>query len=445
MLAFWSSCQKPEGDVCFEGQEPISQAAMNDGFDRDRPSPRGITRPWWWRCSAGCGGKPVAAPPGGAYHPRPMTGIDRYILRQCLSMMAFVTGALTVAVWLAQSLRLVDLIVNRGLSAEMFLYLAMLILPRFLNIVLPIGVFISVLFVFNRLITESELVVMRSVGMSPLSLTKPVAALAGIACAVLLLLSSYLLPASNREFKDLQFEIRNRFVSSLLQEGAFTTISEKLTIYIGNRNQRGEVIGVLIDDERDPRRPVTLLAERGAFADSGGAPRLIMVNGNRQEFDRNSGRLTVLTFDRYVLDLDMMRDDTGNRFHEAQERFLGELLFPPEDADQLMRDAFLVELNLRLAIPLSAFSFAIIPLACLLPGEFNRRGQLKRVLIAIACALLFQTADLAVKNLAGRYADMILLSYVVDLLPIALGLGFLLHGGIKFTSRRPSLAAATPR
>jgi hypothetical protein len=58
---------------------------------------------------------------------------------------------------------------------------------------------------------------------------------------------------------------------------------------------------------------------------------------------------------------------------------------------------------------------------------------------------LFQTADLAVKNLAGRYPDMILLSYVVDLLPIALGLGFLLHGGIKFTSRRPSLAAATPR
>jgi lipopolysaccharide export system permease protein len=387
----------------------------------------------------------VAAPPAGAYDPRPMTGIDRYILRQCLSMMAFVTGALTVAVWLAQSLRLVDLIVNRGLSAEMFIYLALLIVPRFINIVLPIGAFIAVLFVFNRLIGESELVVMRSVGLSPLSLAKPVAALAGIACGVLLLLSAYLLPASNREFKDLQFEIRNRFVSSLLQEGAFTTISDKLTIYIGSRNPRGEVIGILIDDERDPQRPVTLVAERGAFADTGGAPRLIMIHGNRQEFNRNSGKLTVLTFERYVLDLDMMRDDAGGRFHEAQERFLGELLFPPEDSDPLMRDAFFVELQQRVTIPLSAFSFAIIPLACLLPGEFNRRGQLKRVLIAIGCALLFQTADLAVKNFAGRYADMILLSYVVDLLPVALGLGILLRRGIKFTSWRPSFAAATPR
>ena len=77
---------------------------------------------------------------------------------------SFVTAALSAAVWLAQSLRLVDLIVNRGLSIEVFLYLALLILPRFLDIVLPIGAFIAVLFVFNRLTSESELVVMRGAG-----------------------------------------------------------------------------------------------------------------------------------------------------------------------------------------------------------------------------------------------------------------------------------------
>src|SRR5579885_2571208 len=110
-----------------------------------------------------------------------MLGLNRYILRQCLSVMIFVTGALTAAVWLAQSLKLVDLIVNRGLSAEVFLYLAVLILPRFLDIVLPIGAFIAVLFVFNRLMSESELVVMRAAGLGPLSLAKPVFVLAGIA------------------------------------------------------------------------------------------------------------------------------------------------------------------------------------------------------------------------------------------------------------------------
>src|SRR6266481_8572479 len=210
----------------------------------------------------------MAVPEPPPYDPRPMTSLDRYILRQSLSMMIFITVALSAAVWLAESLRLVDLIVNRGLSAEVFLYLALLILPRFFDIVLPIGAFIAVLFIFNRLISESELVVMRAAGLSPLTLARPVLVLAGIAFLVLLSLSAYFLPASNREFKDLQFEIRNRFVSALLQEGTFTTISDKLTIYIGSRNERGEISGVLINDERDPQQPVTLFAERGAFADA---------------------------------------------------------------------------------------------------------------------------------------------------------------------------------
>jgi lipopolysaccharide export system permease protein len=373
-----------------------------------------------------------------------LSSLNRYILRQCVSVMLFVTAALTATVWLAQSLKLVDLIVNRGLSAEVFLYLAILILPRFLDIVIPIGTFIAVLFVFNRLITESELVVMRSAGLSPFSLAKPVLELAAVGWLILMVLSIWLLPASNREFKDLQFEIRNRFVSSLLQEGSFTTISDKLTIYIGGRNDRGEVIGLMIDDERDPNNPVTLLAERGAFADAGGGARIIMINGDRQQYDRNTGKLSVLTFERYVLDLDMMREAPEARAREAQERYLGELFFPPPDVDLSTRDVYLIEGNERLTVPLTAFSFALIPLACLLPGEFNRRGQLKRVLFAIGCALAFQTIDLAVKNLEGRFTAAIPLSYLVDLLPFAVGLGILLHRGIRFNFRwSPFPAPAT--
>jgi lipopolysaccharide export system permease protein len=384
----------------------------------------------------------MAAPEPAPYDPPAMmTSLDRYMLRQCLSVMIFVTAALSAAVWLAQSLRLVDLIVNRGLSAEVFLYLALLILPRFFDIVLPIGAFIAVLFVFNKLTSESELVVMRAAGLSPLTLARPVLALAGIAFLVLLSLSAYFLPASNREFKDLQFEIRNRFVSSLLQEGTFTNISDKLTIYIGGRDERGEVTGLLINDERDPEQPITIFAERGAFADAAIGSRIIMVNGNRQKYDRASGKLSILTFDRYTLDLDTMRDAPGARFREAQERFLGELFFPPEELDAATYRSFIVEGHQRLTVPLTVFSFVMIPLACLLPGEFNRRGQLQRVLLAVAFALLFQSLDLGVKNLAaGSYAAIPLI-YLIDLLPFGLGFGMLMFGGIRLGFWRPAAVA----
>jgi len=381
----------------------------------------------------------AAAVPGAYYRPA-MNHLDRYILRQCLGVTLFVTGALSAAVWLAQSLRLVDLIVNRGLAAEVFLYLALLILPRFIDIVLPIGAFIAVLFVFNKLTAESELIVMRAAGLSPLALAKPVMILGGIGFVVLMSLSAYFLPASNREFKDLQFEIRNRFVSSLLQEGTFTTVTDKLTIYIGSRNERGEVLGVLINDERDPQQPVTIYAERGAFADTAEGSRIIMVDGNRQRYDRVSGKLSVLTFERYTLDLATLRDAPIVRFREAQERFLDELFFPPAGLDATTYRSLIVEGHQRLAVPLSIFSFVMIPLACLLPGEFNRRGQLRRVLLAVFFALLFQSTDLVIKNLAASHYAAIPLMYFIDLLPLGLGFGMLVFGGIRFGLWRPATA-----
>ncbi len=219
----------------------------------------------------------------------------------------------------------------------------LLILPRFLDIVLPIGVFIAVLFTFNRLTAESELVVMRAAGLSPMALARPVLILAAIAFAILMSLSLYVLPVSSRAFKDLQFEIRNRFVSSLIQEGTFTTVSDKLTFYIRNRDANGDVVGLLINDSRDPQRPVTILAERAAFVDTAAGSRIVMVNGNRQQFDPQTRKLSVLTFQRYTLDLDSLQDAPVVRFRGAQERFLGELLFPPAGLDPLVRQSFIME------------------------------------------------------------------------------------------------------
>ena len=370
-----------------------------------------------------------------------MASLDRYILRQCFGVMIFVTAALSAAIWLAQSLRLIDLIVNRGLSIEVFLYLALLILPRFLDIVLPIGVFIAVLFTFNRLTAESELVVMRSVGLSHIALAKPVLILAGIAFLVLMSLSAYFLPASNRAFKDLHYEIRNRFVSSLLQEGTFTTIADKLTIYIRGRDEQGEVVGLLINDSREPHRPVTILAERGVFANTPAGSRIVMVNGNRQQFDPETRKLSLLTFDRYTLDLDSLHDAPVVRFREPQERFLDELFFPPAETDPALRLGLTIEAHQRILIPLSAFSFALIPLACLLPGEFNRRGQLKRALLAIVIAFLFELLDIGVNDLASRSAAAIPLMYATDLLPFILGFGILLRGNIRLGFQGPRVAA----
>jgi lipopolysaccharide export system permease protein len=344
-----------------------------------------------------------------------MNGITRYILRQALAIMLFVAVSFTAAVWLVQSLRLIDLIVNRGLSLGLFLYLAILILPRFIDVVLPIAVFIAILFTYNRLMSESELIVMRATGMSQAALARPALIAGALGFAVLMSFSLYFLPAANRAFKDLQFEIRNRFASVLLQEGIFNTLSDSLTIYVRGRNTNGELIGLLIHETRDPDKPITIVAERGTFVDTDSGPRVLMVNGSRQQYDRTTGKLSVLTFDKYSLDLAAYRDADDFRDRQPDELFMNELLFHPAPPGDTSR---LIEANVRLINPLTGLAFCAIPLACLLTGEFNRRGQTKRVLLAILLAFMFETLDIGFKNLAGRSTAAVPLLYLNVLAPI---------------------------
>ncbi len=347
-----------------------------------------------------------------------MNQLTRYILRQTIGITIVVAVVFTAAVWLVESLRLIDLIVNRGLSLGLFLYLEMLILPRFIDAVLPVAVFIAVLFIYNRLITESELVVMRSAGVSQLALARPAMLASALATCLLMLMSIYFLPASNRAFKDLQFEIRNKIASVLLVEGTFNTISDNVTIYVRARDAEGDVSGIVIYDSRDRTRPMTIVAEHGAFVATEQGPRLIMVKGSRQVFDRSNGHLSVLSFDQYTLDLDKYRDATGIRYRQPEELYLHELLTPQPGETLTTRQARLVELNFRLINPLSALALAAIPIVCLLTGEFSRRGQIWRVLQAVALAFLFEAFDVGFKNIAVRHAAAIVPLYLNVLVPL---------------------------
>ena len=361
-----------------------------------------------------------------------MLGIDRYVYRQCLTVLAFIALGLCFAIWLSQSLRLIELIVNRGVSVGIFLYLALLLLPRFLEVVLPIATFAAILFTYHRLITDSELVVLRATGVSQMGLARPALLVAGTASLIGFALSLYFLPTSFRAFKDLQFEIRNNFASVLLQEGVFNSITDKVTVYIRQQSATGELSGLMVQDERVDDRPATLTAERGALAQTDSGPRIVMMNGTRQELDRKTHRLSVLAFDRYIIELGDVRDAPGARWHEPQERYLPELFFPAgTQADRYYGHRLTIEGHQRILAPLYPFAYALLALGCLLGGEFNRRGQSGRVMGAIGIAFFVQVGNIAFNNLANKTPEMLPLMHFNLLAPMALGAFLMLRGHLR--------------
>src|ERR1700748_2013925 len=110
-------------------------------------------------------------PEAPGYGSRPWRGLripslSVYVLGQLLGPVALLTVLLTSVIWLINSLQFLDLVINRGQSAFIFLYLILLVLPSLFLIILPISFFFAALFTLSRLAGDSELVVMQSAGYS---------------------------------------------------------------------------------------------------------------------------------------------------------------------------------------------------------------------------------------------------------------------------------------
>ncbi|HEY9163444.1 MAG TPA: LptF/LptG family permease, partial [Magnetovibrio sp.] len=231
-----------------------------------------------------------------------MNGLSRYIFWQLFVGMTLVATSLTAVVWLSQSLRFVDMIVNQGLSAGMFVFMTGLMMPNFLTIILPIALFAITTFVYHRMIMDRELVVMRAAGLSQLALAKPAILLSLLMVMVGYLLSTYLVPTSYTQFREMQWDIRYSFSHVLLREGTFNDAARGVTVYVRERTDDGQLLGILAHDSRDEKRSYTLMSERGAMVQSALGAKVIMFNGSRQDFDKQTKQLSILYFDRYVFE-----------------------------------------------------------------------------------------------------------------------------------------------
>lgn len=344
--------------------------------------------------------------------------INSYIAKQLITAVLVVVVSLTCVIWLSQSLRFVDMIVNRGLPLATFIYLTMLLLPTWLSIVMPIAGFAAVLFIYNRMTGDREIVVLEASGLSPLRLARPALMVSIVITLLCYVMTLYLIPLSYRAFKELQFQIRHNYTEVLLREGVFNNIAKNITVYVRARQKSGELSGIIVHDNRDRSQQVTLIAERGAFVVTEAGPRVFMQNGNRQSRDNVTGRTSLLYFDRYTVDLGSSKSVAQRAWRDQNELFLPELLNPTEEETAPRNfNEYIAEGHSRLSTPLLGLALPLLGLAILLRGEFSRRGQPWRILIAITAAIFLEGLGLGAKFVAAKQPWMIPLMYVATIAP----------------------------
>lgn len=249
-------------------------------------------------------------------------------------------------------------------------------------------------------------------------------------------LSLHLMPATKRQFKDMQTFLRDNYTSVLLQEEVFNSPVDGLTVFVRRRDDHGILHGVLVHDNRLPEQPVTMLAKEARLVQTPSGPRFYLIRGMRQEM--REGRVSWLDFDSYNLDISLYTETSADRLRGEDEMFVSELLYPPTE-DPVLRWKYRVELHQRLSWPLYALGLALLGATPMLLAEFNRRSNWKQLAAMGVAATGLIIGAISLSNLLVK---MPLLT------PVAYGLagavigGCLLMLGLRRTRQIPAHPSA---
>ena len=359
-----------------------------------------------------------------------MGHLDRYIFRRLEGLIGFFELVLVSVYWVNQAARIFDSLIADGQSVAVFLEFSALALPWIMQLIFPVAAFVATLYIFNRLISESELVVLQTAGLSAWRLLRPVWMFGLFAAVLIGVLSHVLAPTARSTLMDRQQEVSDDLTGRFLRAGEFIHPARGLTVYIREISELGEFRDLFLQDASAPGVEVTYNATNALLIRAETGPRLVMFDGIAQTLDLETGRLATVQFNDFTYDVGALIDEGGRRGIDVRELPTPLLLrADPEVATLLgVNPAHMVfEGHDRFAQMVFIMFVPLIGSAALMLGTFSRLGIWKQILVAVAIVLPMQLVRNAAETAVREDTSLWYLSYTQ---PVAAALAAMILVGL---------------
>lgn len=330
--------------------------------------------------------------------------IARYIFRQTASALIMILVSLTLIVWLTSVLREIKLLTSEGQTFILFLKITALAIPKLIVTVAPVAFLIACLHTLNRLNGDSELIVLSASGSSVWRLLVPYFTLAVIVSLGVLCANIFALPPAARLLNDYVSQVRADLLSTVLQPGEFSDLEPGLTIHMRDKAENGDLVGVVVHDERDKKVINTIVAERGEVRTDGGRSEMDLYDGQilRQQAEKTN--VQFINFKTYSFDMGDFSSKAGQRERRNEERDLGELLTMDKESAyyKANQTGIRSEIHQRLSTPVYPFAYAFLAVLYLGRPRTTREGRGSLLFTAFLIGALLQAMGIAGVNMVGK-------------------------------------------
>ena len=343
---------------------------------------------------------------------------DRYLFGQMIRTTIAVSITLVGIMWLFQTIRLLEVVINRGAPISNFLLMSVTVIPLWLTIAVPVSAFVAVIWVFQRAVADRELLVMQASGRSALQLARAPLALGILLTLVLIVNSVMVLPQSFGIYKRVQFEVRNSIPTVMLQDNVFIDVVDGLTMLIGEKLDDGLAKDLFIHDERTEGKVITMTARVGQFVERDGLPAVILQEGERIELSKSGDSGATLLFDTHTVTIAPKDKTVSSQMPiDMNEDTISNLLNPEKSPYPDYFNQRRAEGHYRIVSPALALVLILIATVGALFGQVRRHTWSKRTLLMIVGSIVSISALVSSRSLATSLPSTVPLLYASVLVP----------------------------
>jgi len=327
--------------------------------------------------------------------------INRYLMREITGIFALSLTIFTLVLLMGRMVKLLEMVVANGVPLAEVLRLIIFLLPSFLVLTIPMAFLLAVLLAFSRLSSDNEITVLKASGLSLTALVPPVLMTASAAALFTLFISVVGVPWGNTGFKQMTVEVARKYAASAIRERIFRDDLPGIVLYVDQFDEpRRTMQRVMIQDTRDPARPLTIFAKSGLIStdDTQGVLRILLKNGSIHTQQNNDYRL--IAFGEYLLTAESGRSTPLVR--TEIDMGVAELMHGMASAklQPATRIKMATELHSRFAFPFAVFVFALLAVPL---GLSNRRtGKASGFTISIVILLVYYVLLSFLRTLAEK-------------------------------------------
>ena len=220
----------------------------------------------------------------------PLNPLSRYVLSQHLGPFLFGCSLIVFVLVIDVALQMMDRVLSRGLSfiaaGQLFFYN----LGWIVALAVPMAVLVAVLMAFGRLSADSEILALKSSGISLVQLMKPVLVAAAALTALMVLFNDRVLPDWNHKARSIQADLKRRKAALVLKqkEGLFIRDLGGYSLLIRRVDEEANrLYGLTLVDGGRSGPPQTLHADSAEVRifDDGEYMRLTLFDGEFHRID----------------------------------------------------------------------------------------------------------------------------------------------------------------